>query len=68
MSKHKRLSNIESAEVIRVIEVRSIIGEGTEKDPMRQIREYFNLDGARIARTDNLKEIKEIHKWTNEQK
>lgn len=61
--KHKRLSNVDHAEVIKVIRILSLVGTGTDEDPFRQITEYFDLKGNRIARTDYLSEVENIHEW-----
>jgi len=61
--KHKRLSNVNEARVIKVIEVKSLVGEGTAENPIREITEYFSFDGERIARTEYPSEVKNIHKW-----
>ena len=58
IEKHTRLSNVDEVKVIRVVEVKSIIGEGTKESPIRQITEYFSLDGERIARTDYQDKVK----------
>ncbi|HEC67026.1 MAG TPA: hypothetical protein ENI23_17250 [bacterium] len=61
MSKHKRLSNIDSVRVIKVVKIKSIVGLGTEENPIRQITEYFNLKGKRLARTDYIEKVENIH-------
>lgn len=49
--KYTRISNVDTAEVIKVIKIESIAGEGTHKDPVHTVTEYFSLDGKRLART-----------------
>lgn len=61
--KHKRLSNVDSVKEITVIEVKSIRGEGNDKDPIEQITEYFLPDGTRVARTMQRENPEEIHEW-----
>lgn len=41
-----------SARVIQVIEVRTKVGSGTEKDPNRIVTEYWSLDGKLLAVND----------------
>jgi len=62
-NKHERLSNVDEARLIKVIEIKSIVGEGTKESPIRQIVEYFTLDGERIARTNYLSKVQNIHAW-----
>ena len=50
MAMHR--SAVVSAEVIRVIEVISLLGLGIDDDPVRQVTEHFTLDGTLIARSD----------------
>lgn len=40
------------SKVVQLIETRSTIGKGNEQDPLRQIIEYFNFDGVRVAIQD----------------
>lgn len=57
MNSFKRLSNVDEAHVIEVLEVKSICGSGTSEDPFRQITEYFSKEGDLLARrepTDSL--------------
>jgi hypothetical protein len=63
---HKRLSNVDSVKQITVIEVKSIRGDGTEKDPVYQITEYFLPDGTRLARVMFNDNPEEIHQWEAE--
>lgn len=46
----KRLSNVNSVKQIEVIQVNSIRGEGTERDPITEVTEYFLANGTRLAR------------------
>ncbi len=67
MSKHKRLSNVNAAEVIEVVKVTSTTGEGTKEDVVRIITEYFSLEGKRLARVDTTRDnVEEIHEWTDD--
>jgi hypothetical protein len=47
---YKRLSPVNNARVIQVVEVVSIIGEGVKGDPIREVIEYFDFDGVILAR------------------
>lgn len=64
--KHKRLSNVDQVKQILVIEVKSIVGMGTEDDPIDQITEYFLPDGTRLARVGVMDNPSELHEWTKE--
>ena len=63
MGKHRRLSNVDEARVIRVIEIKSLVGDGTKDDPCRLITEYFSLDGERLARVKEFEGVENIHEW-----
>ena len=52
MERCYKLSNVNTVEVISVIHVSSVVGEGTEEDPIRSIDEYFDTDGDLLARKD----------------
>lgn len=41
-----------AARVIQVIETKEIKGVGTEKDPVREVIQYWDLDGKRLATSD----------------
>jgi hypothetical protein len=41
-----------SVKVIRVIEVVAIRGAGVEGDPVREVRQYWSLDGVMLAEKD----------------
>lgn len=47
-----RSSPIESAKVIRVIEIREVRGVGTNDDPVRVATSYWSLDGKKLAERD----------------
>ncbi len=46
----------DKAKVIQVIKTTSILGEGTEKDPVRYIYQYWDLKGNLLAKHDTLTE------------
>lgn len=45
-----RLTPINECKVIEVIEVKSLVGNGTHESPIVEITEYYSLDGVRLAR------------------
>lgn len=45
-------SPIESAKVIRVIEIREVRGSGATNDPVRVATSYWSLDGKKLAERD----------------
>ena len=60
---HRRLSNVDEIKVIKVVEVKSLVGKGVQGDPGRQITEYFSLDGVRLARAEPFGKEPEVHEW-----
>lgn len=46
----------DNAKLIKVIRTESIIGAGTEKDPLRTIYQYWNLKGQLLAKNDTYKD------------
>lgn len=48
-----RPDGTKSAKVIQVIETVSKRGLGTEKDPVRDVTQYWDLDGNFLAEADN---------------
>ena len=50
MSEYNRLTSVNECKVIKVIEVRSVVGDGTSGYPIREVVEYYTLDGKRLAR------------------
>lgn len=49
----------DSAEVISVIQTKSLLGAGTEKDPCRYLYQYWDFEGNLLAENDPLKKQKE---------
>ena len=47
-----RHSTVVHVEVIRVIEITSVLGLGVEESPVRQVTEHYTMDGVLIARSD----------------
>lgn len=60
MSKFTRLTGVNEAKVIKVIEVKSVAGEGVESAPFYEVTEYYSLDGALLARHNPLKPDKDL--------
>ena len=48
-----RADGTKSAKVIQVIETKAKRGLGTEKDPVRDVIQYWDLDGNFLAEADN---------------
>ena len=48
-----RPDGTKSAKVIQVIETKAKRGLGTEKDPVRDVTQYWDLDGNFLAEADN---------------
>ena len=49
----ERLSGPTEVRVINVIEVKAKKGLGIEKDPVREITQYWDMDGNLLAERDN---------------
>lgn len=49
----RRRSEMSAAKVIEVIATQSVIGEGTEADPVRVVHELYSLDGRLLATHDS---------------
>ena len=64
--KHKRISNVDEVRQISAIEVKSIVGTGSEDEPFYQIIEYFLPDGTRLARVNAFDKPGEIHEWAGD--
>lgn len=47
-----RIDGVQSARVIEVIETIAKRGLGTEKDPVREIKQYWDFDGNFLAEMD----------------
>lgn len=46
--------NVENAQVIQVVAIKLVIGDGTNNNPTRSITEYWSFDGELIAISDPL--------------
>ena len=51
-----RARGTDKAEIIQVIKTTSILGEGTEKDPVRYIYQYWDFEGNLLASHDTLED------------
>lgn len=51
----------DKAKVIQVIQTVSIIGAGTEKDPIRYIYQYWDFKGNLLASKDTLEDAKKVN-------
>lgn len=49
----ERPDGTKSAKVIQVIETKSKRGLGTEKDPVREVTQYWDFEGNFLAEADN---------------
>lgn len=47
----------DKAEIVSVIKTTSILGNGTEKDPVRYIYQYWDFEGNLLASHDTLDEV-----------
>ena len=47
-----RANGTKSAKIIQVIETKSLRGLGTEKDPVRDVIQYWDLEGNFLAEMD----------------
>lgn len=47
-----RARGTDEVKVIKVIRTESIIGDGTEKDPVRRIYQYWDFKGNLLAKND----------------
>jgi hypothetical protein len=51
---------MESVRVMEVIEIMALKGDGTEKDPVRKITQYWDMQGNFLAEYDpHLKELRD---------
>jgi len=52
MEKFTRLTPINQVKIIEVVQVISLIGKGITGNPIREVTEYYSLDGNLLARTN----------------
>lgn len=51
--KNKKTSGCKYAKVIQVIETRATRGSGMENDPVREVIQYWHLDGKLLTEIDD---------------
>lgn len=66
MSKYNRLTSVNECKVIQVIEVIGIVGNGEIGNPIREVAEYFTLDGKLLARFNDFKGELDKGVWIDE--
>lgn len=60
----ERANGTEGARVIQVIETKAKRGIGIERDPIREITQYWDLDGKLLAERDEDKQyLADLIKW-----
>ena len=47
----------DNAKVIKVIQTKSLIGRGSQKDPLRYIYQYWDFKGKLLASWDTLDDV-----------
>ena len=52
MAEYLRTDGIRSIGVIQVIETKTVIGLGVPSDPVREITQYWDMDGNLLAEAD----------------
>ena len=65
MRKMNRANGTKSAKVIQVIETKAKRGLGTEKDPVREVIQYWDFEGNFLAEMDTEMLIPQIYKECN---
>lgn len=59
-----RANGTESAKVVQVIETKAKRGLGIEKDPVREVVQYWSLDGKFLAeRDDDIQFLSDLTAW-----
>lgn len=59
MTESARPRGTDNARVIQVIETNSLRGRGTEEDPCRIVRQYWDFEGNMLAESDSCEKEKE---------
>ena len=62
---NKSPDGTKSARVIQVIETKAKRGLGTEKDPVREVTQYWDLDGTFLAELDTELLLTQINEELN---
>ena len=52
MTKPIRANETRNARVIRVIETKTVVGLGVPSDPVREVTQYWGMDGHPLAKAD----------------
>ena len=65
MRKLVRPNGVKEAKVIQVIETKAMRGFGTEKDPVREVTQYWDLDGTFLAELDTELLLTQINEELN---
>ena len=60
-----RPNGVKGAKVIQVIETKAMRGLGTEKDPVREVTQYWDLDGTFLAELDTELLLTQINEELN---
>lgn len=63
--KMNRANGTKSAKVIQVIETKAKRGLGTEKDPVREVTQYWDFEGNFLAEMDTEMLIPQIYEERN---
>lgn len=63
MGKFTRLTGVNEARVIEVVQVRSLAGDGTNENPFYEVTEYYSFGGELLARHNPLKQDRELGAW-----
>ena len=64
MSRFTRFTGVNEVRLIKVIEVKSLAGDGENDSPFYEVTEYYSEDGVLLARNNPLKpdlELGEFH-------
>ncbi|HRF69906.1 MAG TPA: carboxypeptidase [Candidatus Pelethenecus sp.] len=65
MSKFTRLTGVNEAKVIQVIEIKSLADNSINNEPTFEVTEYYSLDGQLLARHNPTKPDLELGEWTD---
>jgi hypothetical protein len=63
----ERLTGVNEARVVQVIEIKSLAGNGDSESPMHEVTEYYSFDGELLARK-TLKGDLPIGRWLGHNK
>lgn len=62
-SPFSRNTGVNKVQLLEVIEIKSLAGEGTEDSPHYEVTEYYSKDGELLARHNPLKPDLELGEW-----